>query len=128
MVTRFSQSSRKQYRRGMLITELVVAMSILTLAMLPLAFSIAREQRLTRAYYHRAIVTEIIDGEMEALVAGEWRAFQPGTQRYPVRAGAARNLPSGQFLLTLDARRLRLEWSPAQPLRSGRVFREAMVK
>ena len=115
-------------RRGALITEVVVAMGLLTFAMLPLAFSIVREQKLTRAYFNRAIVMEIIDGEMEALMAGEWRAFMPGAQTYPVRAEAAKVLPPGKFLLTLDSDRVRLEWSPEKSGKGGKVVREGRVK
>jgi len=86
MVIRSVQSILTRRRRGALITEVVIAMGLLTFAMLPLAFSFVREQKLTRAYFNRAIVMEIIDGEMEALMAGEWRAFMPGAQTYPVRA------------------------------------------
>ena len=128
MVIRSLKSSQGPRRRGALVTEVVVAMGILTFAMLPLAFSIAREQKLTRAYYNRAIVMEIIEGEMEALMAGEWRAFRPGAQTYPVRADAARSLPPGKFVLTLDRDRIRLEWLPEKPGKGGKVVREARVK
>jgi hypothetical protein len=128
MVIRSVQSILTRGRRGALITEVVIAMGLLTLAMLPLAFSIVREQKLTRAYFNRAIVMEIIDGEMEALMAGEWRAFMPGAQTYPVRAETAQSLPPGKFLLTLDGDRVRLEWSPEKSGRGGKVVREARVK
>ena len=122
----YSVRSRRR-RRGALITEVVVAMGLLTFAMLPLAFSISREQKLTRAYFNRAIVMEIVDGEMEALMAGEWRAFVPGAQSYPVRAEAARSLPPGTFVLTLDHDRVRLEWLPEKSGKGGKVVREASV-
>ena len=122
------QSIPRRRRRGALITEVVVAMGIFTFAMLPLAFSIAREQKLTRAYFNRAVVMEIIDGEMETLLAGEWRAFLPGAQTYPVRAEAARSLPPGNFVLTLDNDRIRLEWLPEKRGKGGKVVREARVK
>jgi len=128
MVIRSVQSILTRRRRGALITEVVVAMGLLTFAMLPLAFSILREQKLTRAYFNRAIVMEIIDGEMESLMAGEWRAFMPGAQTYPVRAEAAKVLPPGKFLLTLDGDRVRLEWLPEKSGRGGPVVREGRAK
>lgn len=108
--------------------ELVVAMSIILLAVLPLAFSVAYENKLLRACYNRAVVMEIVDGELEVLVAGEWRTFQEGTQPYSVRADAITNLPPGRFELTLNGDRLRLAWLPAEKDRGGRVVREAIVK
>ncbi len=128
MVIRSLQSILTRRRRGALITEVVIAMGLLTFAMLPLAFSIVREQKLTRAYFNRAIVMEIIDGEMEALMAGEWRAFMPGAQTYPVRAEAAKSLPAGKFVLTLDDERVRLEWLPEKSGRGGPVVREGRAK
>jgi hypothetical protein len=125
MVIRSVKSILSRRRRGALITEVVIAMGILTFAMLPLAFSFVREQKLTRAYFNRAIVMEIIDGEMEALMAGEWRAFTPGAQNYPVRAEAAKSLPPGKFVLTLAGDRVRLEWQPEKSGKGGPVVRES---
>jgi len=65
---------------------------------------------------------------MEALAAGEWRAFTPGTHEYRVRAGAATNLPPGRFVLTLAPGTVRLEWQPAVKQHGGAVIREARVK
>ena len=114
--------------RGSLITECVVALGILAAVMLPLAFSFLHEAKLCRAYYHKAVALEIIDGEMEALVAGEWRAFAAGEQPYPVRAASATNLPPGKFRLTLGEGRARLDWIPAARDQGGPVSREAKVK
>ena len=115
-------------QRGALATDLMIALSIFTIVMLPVAFSIIHEQKLARIYYHQAIAMEIVDGEMEVLRAGEWRAFQPGVQAYPVRAEAAKNLPHGTFLLTLTSDRVRLEWLPDRKQEGGKLFREAPLK
>jgi microcystin synthetase protein McyA len=48
MVIRISKTAR---RRGALLTELLIAMAILTGALLPIAYSIASERRLARACY-----------------------------------------------------------------------------
>ena len=122
------KSIPRRRRRGALITEAVIAMGILTLALFPLAFSIVREQKLTRAYFNRAIVMEIVDGEMESLMAGEWRAFKPGAQSYGVRAEAARSLPPGKFVLTLNGDQVRLECLPDKSGKGGKVVREGRVK
>ena len=115
-------------QRGALITELLVAMALLAGVLFPLAYSFVSERKLVRASYQRAVAMEIVDGEMEALVAGEWRAFTPGTHDYLVRAGAATNLPPGRFLLTIQAGRVRLQWEPAVRDHGGTVVREAAVK
>jgi len=125
MVTSVENRSRE---RGLLMTEMVVAMGILVIAVLPLAFSIGYEQKLLRIDYHKVVAMEIVDGEMEVLAAGEWRAFKEGTQPYPVHADAAKNLPPGTFELTITGKHLRLEWQPGEKGEGGRVVREVTVK
>jgi hypothetical protein len=123
---REAPTSRK--RSGALTTELVVAMAILATALLPISFAFIQEMKLCRAYYYKAVAMEIIDGEMEILVAGEWRAFQQGTQPYAVNAGSATNLPPGKFTLTLTGKQARLEWAPNLQGKGGKVSREAKVR
>ncbi len=115
-------------RAGALHTEAVVALGILVAVMIPLAFTFQQETRTCRAHYYKAVAMEIVDGEVEALAAGDWRAFRPGKQSYAVRAAAARNLPPGDFLLTLDEARVRLEWIPRAGGAGGIVAREVKVR
>ena len=109
-------------------TELVVAMAILATALIPISFAFVQEMKLCRAYYYKAVAMEIIDGEMEILVAGKWRVFKEGVQPYAVSAGAATNLPPGKFTLTLSGKQARLEWAPNLQGKGGKVSREAVLK
>ena len=126
MVTRRNCLPRQS--AGALSAELAVAMAILAAVMIPLSFAFQQEMKLCRAHYHDAVVMEIVDGEMEILAAGEWRAFKEGSQPYPVRAEATKNLPPGQFVLTVSGKKLRLEWRPARPRDGRKMTREAVVK
>lgn len=127
MVTRLPTNRRR--RSGALMTELLVAMAMLTGVLLPIAYSITSEKRLARTAYHRSVAMEIVDGEMEILAAGEWRSFTPGPHEYLVRAVAATNLPPGRFLLTVGPDKVRLEWQPnAKKFGGPVVFREAKLK
>ena len=108
--------------------ELLVAMALLSVALLPLAYSMRSEQRMARICYQRAIAAELVDGEMEVLAAGEWRAFKAGTQEYPLHGAAVSNLPPGHLLLTLQPGKLRLEWRPTQRDHGGPVVREVTLK
>ena len=121
-------STLDHQRSGSLMVELLVAMALLIGVLFPLAYSFFSERRLARAYYHRAVAMEIVDGEMEALLAGQWRAFPPGTHDYRVNAGAATNLPPGRFILTVQPDKVRLRWQPALKDRGGPVTREAVLK
>ena len=110
-----------------MVAELMIAVAVLAIAMIPLSLSFRGEQRLVRAHYNKVIAMEIIDGEMEALRAGQWRAFAEGECEFPVTARAATNLPSGKFLLTRSNRLLRLEWRVAKKGLGGSVAREILV-
>lgn len=113
---------------GMLMVDLFVAMSIFAMAIMPLAFSYVRETRLLRAEYFRGVAMEIVDGEMEILVAGEWRNLPDGAQPYAVHAGAVANLPPGRFQLTRTGNHLRLEWASDRRQGIGTVVREVTFK
>src|SRR5262245_49674671 len=81
--------------RGALMTELMIGIGVLAMALFPLAYSFAQEAKFLRSCYHRAVAVEIVDSEMEVLLAGEWRSFKPGQQDYVPHALAATNLASG---------------------------------
>ena len=114
-------------RSGSLMTELLVAMALMTGALLPLAYSATAEKRLARSSYQRAVAMEIVDGEMEVLAAGEWRAFKLGMQEYQPRARSVTNLPPGKFALIVKTNLVRLEWRPAVKDHGGPVIREVAV-
>ena len=124
MVIHFSKVTRQ---RGALMTDLMIALALLTGTMLPIAYSFQSEKTVARGYYERAVAMEIVDGEMETLLAGDWRKFKSGTQNYPVTANAATNLFAGRFLLTVSSNRIRLEWRPEKH-HGGAVVREVTLK
>ena len=130
MKTQLSQPfcGRLHARCGLLMVDLLVAMAIFALAIMPLAFSYVRETRLLRAEYFRGAAMEIVDGEMEILVAGEWRNLPDGSQPYAVHARAAANLPPGRFQLTRTGNHLRLEWASDRRQGIGTVVREVTFK
>ena len=118
----------KRYQSGFLMVELLVALALVVVVLLPFAYAFTGERRIALASYQRAVAMEIVDGEMEALVAGEWRAFPPGTHDYHVHAGAATNLPPGHFILTVQPGKVRLRWQPALKDHGGPVTREAVLR
>ena len=108
--------------------DAVVAMAILSLAVVPLGFSFARERQVLKTEYLRSVADEIVDGEMEILAAGDWKNFPDGSQNYSVHAGAAASLPPGHFQLTKTGNHLRLEWKSDKHQGIGPVVREVTVK
>jgi len=120
---------RSRCERGyFLMTDLIVGMAILTLAIMPLTFSFVHDRQLLRAEYFRSVAVEIVDGEMEILAAGAWRDLPDGQQAYAVHANAAARLPAGHFELTKAGNHLRLEWQPDKRQGIGPVIREITLK
>jgi len=110
-------------RSGTLMIDLLVAMAILLIAVLPLAGVYLHEHRMARACYYRAVVMEVVDGEMEALMAGAWKAVPEETSIYPLPVAIRTNLPPGQLEVTRDGDLLRLEWTPEQKRNGGHISR-----
>jgi hypothetical protein len=126
-----SKSSKLLPRRrtgGFLEVDLLVGLAILTLAVVPLGYSFARERQVLKTEYCRSVADEIVDGEMEILAAGDWKNFPDGAQNYSVHANALASLPPGHFQLTKTGSHLRLEWGPDGKRGIGVVVREATVK
>jgi hypothetical protein len=109
-------------------TELMVGIAILAIAIFPLAYSFAKEHQYLRSCYQRAVAIEIVDGEMEVLLAGEWHAFTNGVHALTPQAHSASNLPPGKLELTLTGNHLRVEWLPADKDQGGKAVREAIAR
>jgi len=125
MVIQLSSRSRQ---RGTLLLEVVIAMTILIIAVLPLGFSLRRDAKLFRITYQRAVAMEIVDGEIEILAAGGWRDLPEGSRPYAVHAHAATNLPPGQFTVLRASNHIRLQWAAAKKSGIGSVVREVAVQ
>ena len=111
-----------------LMADLLVGIFLLSVAVVPLAFSFVQDAKLLRQDYARAVVMEIVDGEAEILAAGEWKIFPEGTHPYLVHCAAARQLPPGDFRLTRTGGRMRLEWKPTERAGLGSMVREYTIQ
>jgi hypothetical protein len=109
-------------------TEVMISLAIIGLAIFPLAYSFAQESKYLRRCYERAVAMEIVDGEMEIIRAGGWRSFTNGVHTLKTTARCATNLPPGELRLTLTEKHARLEWLPAETSPGSRVVREATLK
>ena len=114
-------------KSGWLVAELMIALAVVVIALIPLAFSFRSEQKLLRAEYNQAVAMEIIDGEMELLHAGDWRSILEGEHPYKVTANAATNLSSGAFFLSRTGAMVRLEWRPTKKNAGGKIFRDVKM-
>jgi hypothetical protein len=120
-----TKQDRRKERGSVLLAELIGAMLVLTVALMSLTLVLVKDQKTCREHYFKALAMEIVDGEMEVLRAGYWKEFNQGIQHYPTTAQSMKNLPEGELQLTLDGKRLQLEWTPKEDrYQSGRVVRE----
>ncbi len=115
-------------RGGFLMVDLMVGVAILTIAVLPLGYSFARERQVLRGEYFHSVINEIVDGEMEILAAGAAKNLPDGSQVYSVQARAAASLPDGHFQLTKTGNHLRLEWRADEKCGLSPVVRETTLK
>lgn len=104
---------------GFMNVELVAAIGVLLIAMIPMAYSVMQEVKLARRCYHEAVAMQLLDGEMEVLAAGNWKAFSEGEHILRVTAPAAANLPPGNFIVIRGSGKIRVEWRPEK---RGRVM------
>jgi len=123
-----SPRSKTRRQAAVLMTDLVVAMGFLCMAIVPLLLSFSQERRALLSHYQRAVAIEIVDGEMELLVAGDWRSYSNGVHQLAPRANAATNLPPGKFQLFVTGKQLRLEWQSDQLAHGGKIQREITLK
>jgi hypothetical protein len=115
-------------RPGFLQIDLVVALAILAIAIVPLGFSFARERQVLKIEYFHSVINEIVDGEMEILAAGAAKNLPGGSQNYSIQSLAEKNLPPGHFQLTKNGNHLRLEWLSDEKHGLGAVIRETTLK
>ena len=108
-----SASLRRRLQRGVLEVDMTIALAILFIAVLPLAYSFASDAKAMRRNYERAVAMELLDGKMEVLAAGAWRNHPAGTNEIRLAGHAAANLSTDRALLIIQPDRIRLEWRPA---------------
>lgn len=113
---------------GFLQFDLIAGLAILTIAIVPLGYAFAREQKVLRMEYQRAVINQIVDGEMEIMAAGAAKNLPDGTQPLAITSRAIDKLPSGHFQLTKTGSQLRVEWSPDEKCGISTVVRETTLK
>lgn len=118
---------RHSWKRGVFATEAMVALGILTVVALPLAYSSLQAPRQVSADYRRTVLLELLDGEAEILAAGAARSVPDGSFPWIISAASTTNLPPGRFLLTRRGSEARLEWQPEHTRWGRPVVREFRI-
>ena len=127
MITRKPNHRGQQGYLTVLLAEMTVAVGLMAMVLIPLTVGFFKESKEMRDLYREAVAMEIVDGEMEILVAAGAEGISEGSQSYAINAAAATNLPPGKFTLTREEKTLRLEWQANEPLEHLRVNREILL-
>jgi len=98
------------------------------LDVIPLSLGFLQEMKVCRAYYYRGAAMEVVDGEMEVLLAGEKEHFGLGEHDYRPQGRVITNLPPGKFTLIVRTNALRLDWQPLLHQTGGKVSREVQIR
>ena len=114
--------------RAFLQLDIAVAITVLALVFIPLSISSSGDLDLARRHYFEAVALQLIDGEMDVLLAGERRKHTTGEHRITPIGEAVQNLPEGEFVLTLHDQKLTLAWVPTKRAKWGRVERVVELK
>ena len=123
-----TQTIRLARRRAFLQLDMAIALSLLALVFIPLSVSSSGDLDLARRHYFEAVALQLIDGEMDVLLAGERRKYTTGEHRITPVGEAVQNLPEGEFVLTVHDQKLTLAWVPTKRAKWGRVERVVELK
>lgn len=121
------------YRKfGFLLHELLVALAIIALVMIPLASYFFEEGKLFNALYFRSVAEQILDGEREVLMAGEWKKYPVGKYSLSIKNKAFEQLPEKDIYLTVsdvgdNKRKFVLSWTPAKSSGIKKVQKEVIL-
>jgi hypothetical protein len=121
-------TTRLTNRLAFLQLDVAVAITVLALVFIPLSVSSSGDLDLARRHYFEAVALQLIDGEMDVLLAGERRKYTPGEHQIKPVGEAVQNLPEGEFVLTVHDQKLTLAWVPTKRAKWGRVERVVELK
>ena len=123
-----SRTIRLARCRAFLQLDVAIALSLLALVFIPLSVSSSGDLDLARRHYFEAVALQLIDGEMDVLLAGERRKYTLGEYGITPVGEAVQNLPEGKFVLTVQEQKLTLAWVPTKRAKWGRVERVVELK
>ena len=121
-------TTRLANRLAFLQLDVAVAITFLALVFIPLSISSSGDLDLARRHYFEAVALQLIDGEMDVLLAGERRKYTTGEHRITPVGEAVQNLPAGEFVLSVQDEKLTLAWMPKKLAKWGRVERVVQLK
>ncbi len=115
MVNNGFHSSMRQ-KRTFALAEVIAAMAVLAIAMIPLIGALTAEKSRVQSFYKRGVAEQVLDGYREVLAAGAWRKYEPGTYQLDMDSRALNQLADSDVSLRVTAEdeqlRYKLAWHP----------------
>jgi len=108
--------------------DVVLAVSILILLFIPFGVTSSGKLDLARRQHFEAVALQMIDGELDVLLAGERQKYPLGEHKITPPGEAVKTLPVGEFILIVKEKQLSLAWVPEKGAKWGRVEREVTLK
>ena len=108
--------------------DLMLAVSILMLLFIPFGVTSSGKLDLARRQHFEAVALQMIDGELDVLLAGERQKYLLGEHKITPPGEAVKTLPVGEFILIVKEKQLYLAWVPEKEAKWGRVEREVTLK
>ena len=121
-------TTRLAKRLAFLQLDVAIALTVLALVFIPLSVSSSGGLDLARRHYFEAVALQLIDGEMDVLLAGERQKYTTGEHRIKPVGDAVQNLPEGKFVLTVQDEKLTMAWVPTKRAKWGRIERVVELK
>ena len=121
-------TSRAAKRLAFVQLDVALAVSILLLVFIPFSVTSSSKLDLARRQHFEAVALQMIDGELDVLMAGEWQKFSPGEHKITPPGEAVKTLPVGEFILVVKENQLSIAWVPEKEAKWGRVEREVTLK
>ena len=106
----------------------MLAVSILMLLFIPFGVTSSGKLDLARRQHFEAVALQMIDGELDVLLAGERQKYPLGEHKITPPGEAVKTLPVGEFILIVKEKQLFLAWVPEKEAKWGRVEREVTLK
>ncbi|MDP7010001.1 MAG: hypothetical protein QF685_01360 [Verrucomicrobiota bacterium] len=122
------RTTRLAKRLAFLQLDVAIALTVLALVFIPLSVSSSGGLDLARRHYFEAVALQLIDGEMDVLLAGERQKYTTGEHRIKPVGEAVQNLPEGEFVLSVQDEKLTLAWVPKKLTKWGQVERVVQLK
>ena len=108
--------------------DLMLAVSILMLLFIPFGVTSSGKLDLARRQHFEAVALQMIDGELDVLLAGERQKYPLGEHKITPPGAAVKTLPVGEYILVVKENQLSIAWVPEKEAKWGRVEREVTLK